>query len=468
MSDKTLTVKEWQKLAADRGVKDSAATKALVKALAAAEKLAAAPAAAQMAVLDEVEAAGRALLKLHKGDRKLETFFEQQSKALQAARKAATASAEPADDEGAAWLEPKSLLRQLNLCRADPERNVHFAYVDGQDKAPGVMVMSPKLAAPALLRKLAAEVGAKTGACGTAWVQGTELMLQLDKPLGGLVKNLRAPIRASGFKVSKIVLWNADGTVFEQEAVTDGDEAPGPVAGAAAPVAAAGAPDAPPSGRSAGDLNARLKALLPQVLAVATTKEGQAAKLLASEAGTLARQGETAAAHASLDKVEKLLARLAAAAPAGTAAAAAPTQPAEALAPFDADAWRQARERWMQASEDVDDQLNDLRVAVLANARSEPVYAEALAEIAGSGLNAITARHRVQLAVALRELGEGDATRWQAHGPKALAAVRGFGQFIRSSPQIAACDANPFDVDVRLRETLVPALEELAAVLSAR
>jgi hypothetical protein len=51
--------------------------------------------------------------------------------------------------------------------------------------------------------------------------KGTCLMLQLDKPLSGLVKKVRGPVKACGFKIAKAVLWNADGSVFEHDDETD-------------------------------------------------------------------------------------------------------------------------------------------------------------------------------------------------------------------------------------------------------
>lgn len=300
MSDKYLTVKEWQKFAKDqKGVYKDAA---MLKALGAAEKAADAPAVEQIKILEGLETAGRALLAQHRDDKKLKSYLEDvykplkkyreeaekaQAKDAKAEAKAAAKPAAGADDEddGPAWLDPKVLLKQLNLCKADPERTVNFAFVDGKDKAPGMVVLSPKVAAPALFKKLAAELDVKTGAFGSAWVDGTELMLQLDKPLAGLVKKMRTPIKASGFKASKIILWNADGTVFESEATAE---------------------DAPAES-AAAEFAARLTSLVPRVAAAAASKEGQAAKLLASEAGVFARKADFAAAHANLDKIERLL-----------------------------------------------------------------------------------------------------------------------------------------------------------------
>lgn len=520
MSDKYLTVKEWQKFAAERAFKESAATKAMVKALAAAEKAGNAPPSEQLQVLDALEAAGRDLLKLHKGDKKLESYLEDVYKPLKKYRKEAektqakeekaeakaakaeakaSASADEDDDEedGPAFLDPKRLFRQLSLCKADSALRVHFAYIDGPEKEPGSFGLSPKLSGVAMFKKLVLASGVKTGAYGTAWVEGTELMLQPDKALGGLARKLREPVKACGFKVTRIVLCNPDGSVLEAEAEDEAPEggAPAPAAAARAPATPEPppeppeppeltSPDEPPAPAAAPSLEAqfiaRLKALMPRMAQHAATREGQAAKLLASEAGLMARKADFAAGLKNLDKIDTLLARLAGASPlpptapaparavpSGESVEPAPTPPSTPVAArLDTGAWQQARDQWRDASEAVDDQLNALRLAVVQGARTEPEYAEALAQIAGAGLNAITGRHRVQVAVALRELGDGAPARVEAHGAKALAAVTAFRQFVRTSPQIAACDANPFEVDVQIRATLEPALDALAEVLA--
>lgn len=78
MSDKYLTVKEWEKFSKGKGYKDAA----LLKALAAAEKAADDEPQAQLKVLFELEEVGQALYRQHKGDKKLESYLEDVYKAL--------------------------------------------------------------------------------------------------------------------------------------------------------------------------------------------------------------------------------------------------------------------------------------------------------------------------------------------------------------------------------------------------
>lgn len=164
--------------------------------------------------LDAAKAIGSALgtysKEIDAGAEHLKTLFD---KAQQALSKAAL-DEEPAS----ALMDPKGLLKQLNLCKHDPDRSVHFAFLDGKSKEePPILVMSPRVNGRMLFGKLQQETGRKAGAFGTAWLKDNSLMLQLDKPLSGLVKKVRGPVKAAGFRVAKVVLWNEDGSVFEQD-----------------------------------------------------------------------------------------------------------------------------------------------------------------------------------------------------------------------------------------------------------
>lgn len=321
MADKVLTEKEWRGFAKSQPYKADA----LAKALASLEKAEKSGADAQLTALDEVASQCEALLKAHKGDKALAGYLADIDKAAKKLRKDAEtavkskADADSGDEEDEkpnALMDPKKLLAQLNLCKKDGDRSVQFAYVDGKDKQPPVLAMSPKLAGKKMFATITEQIGVKTGAFGTAWIDGTALMLQLDKPMSGLVKKIRGPVKACGFKISKAVLWNADGTVFEQEAETD-EPPPAPPLPPGKPGATANAPapttDAPapaPGGETESDpsaaFNARLAALLPR-LKTAAPERAQDLKLKASEAGLFARKKDFAKANALLDEAEKLL-----------------------------------------------------------------------------------------------------------------------------------------------------------------
>jgi len=209
--------------------------KALVKALAAFDKSDESKPEARLKALEEVikqipeQVKALAKRKKELGDKPFGLVKDQlyalleDAEVLQKKTQAAIDAEDDDDEESApnALLDAKVLFKQLTMCRRDPERTMKFAFVDAKDKAAAVLVLHPRMGARSLFSKLQAAAGVKTGAYGSAWVDGTSLMLQLDKPLSGLVKKVRAPVKAAGFKIAKAVLWNEDGTVFEQDDESD-------------------------------------------------------------------------------------------------------------------------------------------------------------------------------------------------------------------------------------------------------
>jgi hypothetical protein len=215
---------------------------------------------------------------------------------------------EEEDEDSAAnvLLQPKLLLKQLTMCKKDPERTMKFAYIDGKSKEqPPVLAMHPKLSAKKLFAKLQIATGVKTGAFGSAWVDGTSLMLQLDKPLSGLVKKVRGPVKACGFKIAKAVLWNADGTVFEQD-----DEAEETVGAQAAPGAGASG-NTTETGPSAEQTEYRTRwaALEPRYLEALQNPQADTSKLRSVAGFTTGKAGEALypAALKGLDSLEALV-----------------------------------------------------------------------------------------------------------------------------------------------------------------
>jgi len=304
-----------------------------------------------------------------------------------------------------------------------------------------------------------------------------QLEFLLEASASGLSKRLRqAVLDQTGLRCKVFVQFGEETeTAEEEEAQKEAQEGAAPQAQSTAPGAPPLPPPMPPPmppGRPIGEaeFTTRLKALLPRIVAAAASKEGQAAKLLASEAGALVRSGDVAGAQAKLDLVDKLLARLAGgSSPSPTAPQSAPQPaPQQALPTLDPRilaGWRVARTRWQQASEMVDEQIDALRLAVLQHARKGDEFAEAMTEIADKGLNAITGDHRVKLAAALLEIGDGAGGKLQAHAAKARAQLQAFDRFLASSTQIAACELNPFEVEVSIRATLQPALNAMSKLL---
>lgn len=239
----------------------------------------------------------------------------EEAEAIQKKTRAAQDAEQAKDDEEdeeskpSALIDPKWLLKQLNTCRKDPERRMKFAFVDAREKQPAMLAMHPRMSARALFGKLQVAAGVKTGAYGSAWVDETTLMLQLDKPLSGLVKKVRSPVKACGFRVTKAVLWNADGSVFEQD--EQNEDAVGDLLARVAPEAHAEpmepTPKAPP--QPSVTYEAKLAALLPRVRTLADEGSVDAPKhlkLLEFAAGKAAAK-DYLTAVAALGQLERLL-----------------------------------------------------------------------------------------------------------------------------------------------------------------
>lgn len=121
-----------------------------------------------------------------------------------------------------------------------------------------------------------------------------------------------------------------------------------------------------------------------------------------------------------------------------------------------ADLWDGAVELFRAASDEVDNQIKQLQAALRETDDPD------LHDIADSGLNALTGNTRVPLMAALLEAGKGNAEQLKAAAPKVLKAVSAFRQQL-SSPQIQACDHNPFGVEMAVGATFSSALDQLAS-----
>lgn len=185
--------------AADKAAKAKDATKPLKDATALISRAAATYAKAIAAGLDELEAE-----------------FTQARKAVPSDQGAEE------DEPSSALIDPKRLLKQLQLCKADPKRQVHFAMLD-DGKQPPVLVLHQRLSGRTLLAKLIKELSIKTGAFGLVSLDGTDLKLVVEKKVSGLVKRIRIPIRACGFKLGKVALLDDKGNSLDED--IEGDEA---------------------------------------------------------------------------------------------------------------------------------------------------------------------------------------------------------------------------------------------------
>lgn len=119
-----------------------------------------------------------------------------------------------------------------------------------------------------------------------------------------------------------------------------------------------------------------------------------------------------------------------------------------------------ARDAFSTAIADVDGQIKTLQSALRASEDED------LHTIADYGVNAVTGNFRVPLMAALMDLDRVDAARRPQAAAKAMAAAERFLRHVEDDQRVAACDNNPFDVPVTIRQTLGAGLRELRKALA--
>jgi hypothetical protein len=124
-------------------------------------------------------------------------------------------------------------------------------------------------------------------------------------------------------------------------------------------------------------------------------------------------------------------------------------------------AWREARQAWDDAIDDVNKQIANLQTALKKTDDSQ------LHEIAEFGLNGVTGNQRTKLMAVIMELGDGSPERLAKHGGRALERIEALRAHLDSSGQVAVCDRNPFGVQVSIRATLGGALDRMERALAA-
>ena len=123
--------------------------------------------------------------------------------------------------------------------------------------------------------------------------------------------------------------------------------------------------------------------------------------------------------------------------------------------------WPKAKSAWQDALDTVNAQLEKLRRELLGIDDAE------LKQIAEFGLNAITADHKVPLQAAIIDVDQASA----ADKAKAIASAKDlvmeFRDHIDTDERVEACDNNPFEVKVTIRESLDAALSQMEQALAA-
>lgn len=321
MSDKYLTVKEWQKFAKDKAYKDAA----LVKALAVAEKSENADSQQQLKVLFELEEAGRDLFKLHKGDKKLESYLEDVYKALKKYRKDAEKTVdkqakqedkEGAEDEDSPVLLTAKMIPLLRQVKKGDEMQALIA-VGGKSAA---VLLSKRVISPSrldLLKNYLGESSVKR-VKGLCIFEENAYTFVVEGAAAGLARKIKAALLAQVELRLKVRVRGEDPNDVEDDGDGEepadevGAEDEGGAAEAPAPQVPAGTiPPAPPLPPDAlkSQYDKQMSALEPRVLAALKAQQGDVSKIraVAEFARGKADEGNYKAALAALESLEKLL-----------------------------------------------------------------------------------------------------------------------------------------------------------------
>lgn len=342
--------------------------------------------------------------------------------------------------------------------------------------------------------------GIKKTCFGTLRVEENEVFLQPEKPLKGIVKQLKKKFKTEGMVKFKPVLVGPDGSIIDEDSLPDDEaealEASAPeqaddgaaaalkqrIAAAAETVKALGNPEL--AGKLAPEIKASAK-LLGQ-----GDHDGCAARLDRLEAALAKLQAQPKPAPAQSEqaaKLSKLLAAQAArikalppeqAAPLAEQARAiaaslksgALPEAAEGLkaliaaldAPAEAEQTQaDPMEIWQAAKEEVDRGVSSLQDAL--KAQNHPV----LAQIADAGLAGATDGNQTALMKALFEMKSATGDARKAAAQALLAQIAAYLKFLKDDPVITMVEDNPFGVSVPVKAPLTAALRQMADIAKA-
>lgn len=118
-----------------------------------------------------------------------------------------------------------------------------------------------------------------------------------------------------------------------------------------------------------------------------------------------------------------------------------------------------ANAAWLKANAEVDSQIAKLQAALRSTDDVE------LHEIAEFGMNGLTGNHKVRLMAALRDILGAAPDKRDQPAKAALKVSGAFRTHLQGSGTVEACENNPFGVQVAIRPTLLPVLDQLDAVL---
>jgi len=359
---------------------------------------------AAKAICDAVKAFGKAL------DEGLAALEMTYAKALKALPKEGSEDDGKEEESASSLLDPTRLLSQLQMCKRTPDRKVSFAFLSDGKQAP-VLTLTPKIGGAKLFAKLKTETEIKTGAYGRAWITDKVMYLEMDKPYAGLTKKIRAPLKAIGFKVSKIVLASEDGTILEADEAPD-DEGDGPVQAYAT----------------------MLAQLMPKVKQALMDKSPASAKIkpLLDFAKGKSDAGEPVAAMKALATLEALL---------GNPTPPIKPEPAPQANRFVNHA--KARLTWNAMRQKVKADLQSLEKAILAYYTNQPDLPQLAVKV--RKLDTILVALDEELTDKLDEaLNAADMGQRAALHEQARQVLSRYMDFVQRDPLVAALDTNPF------------------------
>jgi hypothetical protein len=192
----------------------------------------------------------------------------------------------------------------------------------------------------------------------------------------------------------------------------------------------------------------RLKELLPELQKAKAAKSPAAEEmnLKLSEAQLLARKHDFAQAMKLLEQADALAKKALAGGGEGDGATASRE-------------WEAAKQAWRNASDTVDGQIAQLQTA-LRNSGDEDYR-----DIAEFGLNAVTGNFKVPLMASIRTIDSTEGEARKGAAAKAEQIVTRFKHHIDQDEVVMACDGNPLDVKVTIRDTLGAALAQMEKAL---
>ncbi len=398
----------------------------------------------------------------------------------QALKAAEPAAADAEDEPSSVLTDPKRLLKQLQLSKADPSRQLNFALLDDGKQDP-LLAVHVRLTGRSMLNKLVKDSGIKTGAFGRLSLDDLLLLLVVEKKVAGLVKRIRIPIRACGFKIGKVSMRDESGALLEEGDEADGGEVPAAPptveAGGATPAGEAGGatptgeiPVAPPAPSDEALRLAQraktLKALLDRLDAAQPALAAPLKPVLAAAVVALqARRFDDAglALDAVEARVREGLGAPRAAPAAGPAASAqATTQPTgQTAADSPKVAFAKIKLQWNQAKGQLERDLEALHAMVLAE------FDDAQTAAAAQKILGVTGRFNEGLADTLDDLYNAADAGTQARLRSQAATIAGnYQAYVDNDGLVAHLEQNPF-MPVAIRGRLSTPLQQLRQQLDA-